>query len=89
MRCVREYDRTRRRVGLDDPDEEVVGPLESPCCSYIVDHKIVAIVPLFAAAIRMEQISREEILFKSMFEALHLMTSVDIIIKNPISYQTA
>lgn len=64
MRCVREYDRTRRRVGLDDPHEEVVGPLESPYW-YIVDYKIVATVPLFAAGTRLEKISNEEILFKA------------------------
>lgn len=75
MRCVREYDRTRRRVGLGDLHGEVVGPLESPCLSSI--HKMVAIVPLFAAGKRMEQISNEEILFKSMFEALHLVTSYE------------
>jgi hypothetical protein len=53
MRCVREYDRTRSRVGLDDLHGEVVGPLESPYW-YIVDYKIVATVPLFAAGTRLK-----------------------------------
>lgn len=83
MRCVREHDRTRSRVELDGLHGEEVGSLESPSCFYIFDHEIVAIMPLFAANIKRGDP------VESRFRALHLMTSVNIVIKNPVSYQTA